>query len=504
MQAALNNLCNGITVPSLTLKCNEIEQSRWPKLKCSDNGDISFLAGAESLEERMKISTDGMVGIGTTKPFTKLHIVEEEKGPESSGYGNPWVWGKHIEIGSSQMWGLKDSYGSLFTWDSDSMFVGLKNEGSNRKDAVIAWGDDYDDMLRFMFTPHGDPASNPVEVMRLIPAGNVGIGTPEPNTKLHIFGGKDASLKNDSGFLVVGSMVSTNIVMDDNEIMARNNGEKSALHLQAEGGDLIVHSLQDRSTKFIITDSGKVGIGTSPGEKLHVNGSVRGNQSGALRINTGNEYVDIGPKNTNWSHFYTDRERYYFDKEIRVDSGFIGSYDEDLQLRTQGTTRITIRKDNGNVTIEKQLTKLDVADNFTATVRAADFKLGYSDRRGSPGRALVDYKDNGNKILILNYGGDWAQGVQYYVSLTKRSSRELKENINNLSYQEAFETLVELNPIKFNLKVDDKKMLHLGFIAEDAPDLVTDTNKKAINNDHIVAILTKVMKEQHKTILSSS
>jgi len=43
------------------------------------------------------------------------------------------VVGKHIEIGASQMWGLKDSYGSLFTWDTDSMFIGLKNEAGIEK-----------------------------------------------------------------------------------------------------------------------------------------------------------------------------------------------------------------------------------------------------------------------------------------------------------------------------------------------------------------------------------
>ena len=38
-----------------------------------------------------------------------------------------------------------------------------------------------------------------------------------------------------------------------------------------------------------IISNGNVGIGTdTPAEKLQINGSVRGNQSGALRINTGN------------------------------------------------------------------------------------------------------------------------------------------------------------------------------------------------------------------------
>ncbi len=98
--------------------------------------------------------------------------------------------------------------------------------------------------------------------------------------------------------------------------------------------------------------NGYVGINTnSPQEMLHINGSVRGNQSGALRINTGIGYCDVGPVNTNWSHFQTDRPRFFFNRGITVDQGRVGSYDENLQLQTSGTTRITISNSNGNVGI---------------------------------------------------------------------------------------------------------------------------------------------------------
>ncbi|MBN2778838.1 MAG: tail fiber domain-containing protein [Bacteroidales bacterium] len=103
-----------------------------------------------------------------------------------------------------------------------------------------------------------------------------------------------------------------------------------------------------------IYDNGtNVGIGTAgPSEKLHVNGSVRGNQAGALRISTGSGYVDIGPKNTSWSHFYTDRPRYWFSTGLTVETGNIGSYDENLSLQTAGITRVTVLNSNGNVGIE--------------------------------------------------------------------------------------------------------------------------------------------------------
>jgi hypothetical protein len=52
-----------------------------------------------------------------------------------------------------------------------------------------------------------------------------------------------------------------------------------------------------------------------------------------------------------------------------------------------------------------QLTKLDVVDNFTAYIRCADFRIGYSARRGTTtGRALVD----GATELVINCGPDWA------------------------------------------------------------------------------------------------
>ena len=40
VQAALDNLCNGITVPSLTLKGKDGEEDNWPKLECSDERNL--------------------------------------------------------------------------------------------------------------------------------------------------------------------------------------------------------------------------------------------------------------------------------------------------------------------------------------------------------------------------------------------------------------------------------------------------------------------------------
>jgi len=79
------------------------------------------------------------------------------------------------------------------------------------------------------------------------------------------------------------------------------------------------------------------------------------------------------------------------------------------------------------------------------------------------------------------------------------SSREYKENIRNLTTEEAMDTLKELNPVRFNYKVD-KEDECVGFIAEDVPELVASKDRKGMTAIDIVAVLTKVVQEQQKAI----
>ena len=82
---------------------------------------------------------------------------------------------------------------------------------------------------------------------------------------------------------------------------------------------------------------------------------------------------------------------------------------------------------------------------------------------------------------------------------TNASSREYKENIRDLSYDEATLALLSLKPSKFNYKVD-KDDDYLGFIAEDVPDLVATKDRKGLSPMDIVAVLTKVVQQQQEEI----
>ena len=149
---------------------------------------------------------------------------------------------------------------------------------------------------------------------------------------------------------------------EDNPVSLPGNGssehegaeaiEVVRVDLDLNNGIILTDGLN--TAKDIITD-GNLGIGiNSPAERLHVNGSIRGNISGgALRIQTESGYTDIGSKNQNWSHFYTNRAKYYFDKRIHINEGIVSSFDEDLQLQTQGITRLSIELASGNVIVEE-------------------------------------------------------------------------------------------------------------------------------------------------------
>jgi hypothetical protein len=72
--------------------------------------------------------------------------------------------------------------------------------------------------------------------MTILKNGKMGIGVTSPAVKLHVEGGSDASLSAGSGYMVLGPVTGTNVVFDNNEIQARNNGAVTTLYLQNAGG----------------------------------------------------------------------------------------------------------------------------------------------------------------------------------------------------------------------------------------------------------------------------
>lgn len=108
---------------------------------------------------------------------------------------------------------------------------------------------------------------------------------------------------------------------------------------------------------------------------------------------------------------------------------------------------------------------------------------------------------NNTCVMTLNADGtlSMSDGGSYDGNWNPASSREYKENIRNLNPDEAAAALEGLNPVKFNYK-KRKNEEHLGFIAEDVPGLVAMNERKNLSTMDIVAVLTKVVQQQQKSL----
>ena len=82
--------------------------------------------------------------------------------------------------------------------------------------------------------------------MVLNSAGKLGLGYRYPQASLHVYDGTDAKLSSASnGYLILGDHQNLNMVLDDNEIMARDYSSfpnTSTLYLNREGGTVNINT----------------------------------------------------------------------------------------------------------------------------------------------------------------------------------------------------------------------------------------------------------------------
>lgn len=85
-------------------------------------------------------------------------------------------------------------------------------------------------------------------------------------------------------------------------------------------------------------------------------------------------------------------------------------------------------------------------------------------------------------------------------TLEMACSREFKENISDISVEEAVTTLEALNPIRYDYKGQKAFRQNLGFIAEEMPDNLASEDRKSVSPFEVIPVLTRVAKEQQKSI----
>lgn len=292
-------------------------------------GQVAFWVGSSVISGDSNLywdNTNKRLGIGTTAPEGKLMI-------QSSGtLGIPPTWANaHLTL-----------------YDGTNRLALDPNQIASSSDLHIstAAGD-----MRFY--------TNNVERVRITTGGNVGIGTTNPQGKLHVTGGV---LRLDSNDIIFKADDTGDIVFQN-----ADGTQKARIWAGSTAGSNVLYlSSADNIADITIDANGKVGIGTtSPTYKLHVVAD-----GWKARFSGSEGYIDIGPANSGWAHIYTDRPAFIFNVPVYSEGNAFSSYGTgDLSLQTGGTTRIFIRNSDGNVGIgtTSPAYKLDVAGDIRAT-----------------------------------------------------------------------------------------------------------------------------------------
>lgn len=82
---------------------------------------------------------------------------------------------------------------------------------------------------------------------------------------------------------------------------------------------------------------------------------------------------------------------------------------------------------------------------------------------------------------------------------TNASSRELKQDIEPLTSEQAQAAVQALQPVGYRYKSDPDER-HVGFIAEDVPDIVATNDRQGLATMDLVAVLTKVVQDQNRVL----
>src|SRR6056300_611119 len=382
--------------------------------------------------ERLRIDTNGKVGIGVTNPSREL-VVAGNVGLSGS---NTYIFGGDNEILAGQ--------------DGSGYYFATGNGQNLTKPVFIGDNNSY---IRFQ--------SGDAERMRITSSGEVGIGTSNPETNLHIW-------NSESG------QTATNVA----GLFIENGGNSNSYY--------VFQTATGVGKSFSITNAGNVGIGTtSPVGKLQIGGTSGNLLTVGTLTNSWNGEVAIGVTNGNGVIISkvntandTNRVLVFYRDDTNGASIFGytpsgGSKDIGFQIRANASSYFN----GGNVGIgtTSPSTKLDVNGVVTATGgNSTNWNTAYG------------WGDHSGQYLPIN-GGTVGGAVTINGALvvngtiTENSSLRVKENI--ITSDGHLEKINKLRPVKYNKINSDKT--EIGLIAEEVEEVYPEFIQYDENGDPI-------------------
>lgn len=402
---------------------------------------LVFDAGSS---ERMRITSGGNVGIGTTNPVGRLDV--------------------NGSIGGGGIVRLTDAQAECS--------IGYRINGSTGSTGWVT-GNANNDFFMYSFTLGA-------QAMTLKPSGDVGIGTTSPNSRLHVNGTMRTVLTSGVG---------------GQTLIAAISGVSNGYLINVDTSNNITHTWHTgaNAASMHITSGGNVGIGTtSPESLLHLSQASTGG-NGAFIFIDNPAASTLG--NTAGIRFATDTGGSFsgYAGYLECVNANAGNGAADLRFGTwNGSNRgervrisfggsLCVNTAGGPVINNTTLSTRSLTT--TATDRVIEgYSVGFS--------ALFYVQNNGS----------------YFFAGSNLSDKRTKKDINYLN-DSVIDKVMQLKPASFKYIQNDENVKG-GFIAQDVkeifPDLVTKTQSEedmmGVDYYGMIGILTKAIQEQQNQI----
>ncbi|MDD5198134.1 MAG: tail fiber domain-containing protein [Candidatus Gracilibacteria bacterium] len=391
-------------------------QAYGPMIRAGTNSsDTAFTVNdATNTNSLFRVRGDGNVGIGTTSPSAKLYI------NSAIGYDGIKI---SADNGSSLSLYQPQSHASAKNWSIVTNYE--------------AWGN-----LDLRIS--ADNATTPsLTKMSITSAGNVGIGTTSPGTKLHVVGAGEMvrientnTAANNIAQIAILASGTANYIWSNNSNSPGYYGGNSALNIYAGTSSPIAFFTNGNYERMRISGTnGNVGIGTpNPAGRLHVDANPQttipiyvttsDDNNGATKNPLDWQYVPGIIIGNNWSGNAATVNSTKIAKIVLNTAA--GGYNNGASIHVEGAGGY----DQGQLIFSTGWNSSSLATERMRINASGNVGIGTA----SPG-----YK------LTVN-GQPAANG---YTAFTNYSDRRLKENIADIT-DGSLEKILKLRPVEYN------------------------------------------------------